>query len=328
MDLVGASELTNRYGQAKITYIIGSDDTDPLDPSMDQDCESELQGAYRVSRMQNFYDYLELIYGADVYNRHKKEVVDGYAHESQYIFGSTQGRNAFLEGFNFTLDFDTQGGSSVSDDTVASGATTTLPTAPTRSGYTFQNWNTLANGGGTAYSAGATYTMPSNDITLYAIWDEVVPSASNSESGSSGGSSRVKNKHRFSASSTTEQVQELTLSITEIVAKYRDQLIYAHSLGLVLPQVILDLLDLPTSQTPLIRDLTVDMSGEDVRNLQIILIKKGYIIPAGATGYFGNQTQSALASYQSKNNIIPASGYFGPITRNYMKKSGVLGVWW
>ena len=39
----------------------------------------------------------------------------------------------------------------------------------TRTGYTFSGWNTLANGSGTDYADGATYSF-SADITLYAQW--------------------------------------------------------------------------------------------------------------------------------------------------------------
>lgn len=54
----------------------------------------------------------------------------------------------------------------------------------------------------------------------------------------------------------------------------------------------------------------------------------GYSIPAGPTEYFGSQTESALSSYQSTNGIYPSIGYFGPITRAFIKSTGVLGVWW
>jgi len=56
-------------------------------------------------------------------------------------------------------------------------------------------------------------------------------------------------------------------------------------------------------------------SGSEVTRLQNFLIGKGYTIAAGATGYFGGQTQAALASFQSAMGIAPAAGYFGPITR-------------
>ncbi|HWH16441.1 MAG TPA: peptidoglycan-binding protein [Candidatus Paceibacterota bacterium] len=66
------------------------------------------------------------------------------------------------------------------------------------------------------------------------------------------------------------------------------------------------------------RDLTVGSVGADVTALQTLLINKGFAIPAGATGYFGAQTQAALARYQAANGIAPAAGYFGPITRAHV----------
>ena len=51
-----------------------------------------------------------------------------------------------------------------------STASVTLPT-PTRTGWTFRNWNTKADGTGTAYDAKASYT-PSGNVTLYAIWQQ------------------------------------------------------------------------------------------------------------------------------------------------------------
>ena len=43
---------------------------------------------------------------------------------------------------------------------------------PTRNGYTFLGWNTQADGNGTAYAAGATYThdQDGGTVTLYAQW--------------------------------------------------------------------------------------------------------------------------------------------------------------
>lgn len=64
------------------------------------------------------------------------------------------------------------------------------------------------------------------------------------------------------------------------------------------------------------RDLAVGSRGNDVSALQQFLISRGHAIPAGATGYFGPQTQSALAAYQRTVGIAPATGYFGVITRS------------
>lgn len=63
------------------------------------------------------------------------------------------------------------------------------------------------------------------------------------------------------------------------------------------------------------RSLTIGSNGADVTCLQQALISMGFSIPAGATGYFGIQTQTAVASWQSSKNIAPAVGYFGPISQ-------------
>ncbi len=63
------------------------------------------------------------------------------------------------------------------------------------------------------------------------------------------------------------------------------------------------------------RDLTMGDTGADVAALQQFLIADGYSIPAGATGYFGSQTRTALVAYQEAKDINPPTGYFGPLTR-------------
>lgn len=68
--------------------------------------------------------------------------------------------------------------------------------------------------------------------------------------------------------------------------------------------------------TPFMSDLTLGRSGTEVSALQRFLMSRGHAIPAGATGYFGGQTQAALSAFQSSNGIAPAVGYFGPITRS------------
>ena len=50
-----------------------------------------------------------------------------------------------------------------------------------KTGYTFAGWNTEANGSGTEYKAGSTFTI-TNDVTLYAEWTK-------KSSASDGGSS-------------------------------------------------------------------------------------------------------------------------------------------
>ncbi|MDD5050897.1 MAG: peptidoglycan-binding protein [Candidatus Pacebacteria bacterium] len=69
-------------------------------------------------------------------------------------------------------------------------------------------------------------------------------------------------------------------------------------------------------------NLTIGSTGADVTALQTWLIANGFSIPAGATGYFGSQTQSAVAAYQTSVGITPAAGYVGPITRAKLNEGG------
>jgi len=39
-----------------------------------------------------------------------------------------------------------------------------------KTGFTFSGWNTKADGSGTPYTQGQTFTMGSASITLYAVW--------------------------------------------------------------------------------------------------------------------------------------------------------------
>jgi len=66
------------------------------------------------------------------------------------------------------------GGTTPTETNQASGATFAAQTNTfTRTGYTFVGWNTQANGGGTSYAEGATVTMPSGALTLYAQWSAI-----------------------------------------------------------------------------------------------------------------------------------------------------------
>jgi len=72
-------------------------------------------------------------------------------------------------------------------------------------------------------------------------------------------------------------------------------------------------------------DLVLGSSGPDVVQLQAWLMDNGFNIPSIASGamvkgYFGAQTQSALISYQ-KSVGLPAYGFFGPMTRQYLNNS-------
>ncbi|MCD8055981.1 MAG: InlB B-repeat-containing protein [Clostridiales bacterium] len=77
----------------------------------------------------------------------------------------------------YTVAFDSDGGSSISSQTVAYNSTATEPTTPTRSGYTFTGWYTEAEDG-TKYDFDTAVTK---DLTLYAHWTANTTASSGTE---------------------------------------------------------------------------------------------------------------------------------------------------
>jgi uncharacterized repeat protein (TIGR02543 family) len=71
--------------------------------------------------------------------------------------------------FSYTVTFNGNGGTGHTPTSilVSHGATTTLPTEPTRTGYTFQNWNTTENGSGDIFNTSSVVTQ---NIIVYAQW--------------------------------------------------------------------------------------------------------------------------------------------------------------
>lgn len=73
---------------------------------------------------------------------------------------------------SYTISFNANGGTgTVASQTANSGAVITLPTAVNLAytNYNFVSWNTKADGTGTSYTAGSSYTVTGN-VTLYATW--------------------------------------------------------------------------------------------------------------------------------------------------------------
>ena len=75
-------------------------------------------------------------------------------------------------------------------------------------------------------------------------------------------------------------------------------------------------------------DMTIGATGRRPGVLQMLLIEKGFHIPAVESkavlpGYFGVQTQQALAQYQQTVGL-PAYGYFGALTRAALQATGDL----
>ena len=98
-----------------------------------------------------------------------------YQGGEEIIFGTERGQlneNITLYAkwvkVNYTVTFDLNYESRKDISYKPSGESLTFST-PTRTGYTFLKWNTIADGTGTSYNAGDTIIITSN-ITFYAIW--------------------------------------------------------------------------------------------------------------------------------------------------------------
>lgn len=88
-----AQQLEQSYVSRDVTYLLGQLDTDPNHPALDKGCEAETQGAYRLIRGHNYFDYLK--------QRHpqltqKLVEVPGVGHNGDAMFTSPEGQNALF----------------------------------------------------------------------------------------------------------------------------------------------------------------------------------------------------------------------------------------
>lgn len=113
--------------------------------------------------------------------------------------------------WNSTITFDANGGTgSMNAQTIGATDTTTTLTANTftKTGYTFDKWNTKADGTGTNYAAGATGAGANGHTTLYAQWKPNTYTIS--FNGGSGDSGSTVSGSTTSVTATYDQPATLT----------------------------------------------------------------------------------------------------------------------
>lgn len=72
------------------------------------------------------------------------------------------------------------------------------------------------------------------------------------------------------------------------------------------------------------RTLKIGMSGDDVKQLQTLLQKLGYIPPTQkVSNYFGSVTKNAVIKFQRDNKILPSNGIFGTNTANKLSAMNI-----
>ena len=99
---------------------------------------------------------------------------DSYDSGASYTANAAATLYAQWEANTYTITYDANGGvNPPAAQTKTYGVSLTLTTsAPTRDGYNFINWNTKADGSGTSYTKGASFTTNAA-TTLYAQWEEI-----------------------------------------------------------------------------------------------------------------------------------------------------------
>jgi uncharacterized repeat protein (TIGR02543 family) len=77
----------------------------------------------------------------------------------------------------FTVVYNVNGGvtnAPVSKLAATDSSVQAASTTPSRVGYQFVSWNSEVDGSGVSASAGANFSMPPSDVTLFALWSAVI----------------------------------------------------------------------------------------------------------------------------------------------------------
>ena len=83
--------LREHYARQQVIYLLGSLDDDAAHPFLDRSCAAEAQGPSRLARGQAYYQYLPLVLGRKVVQRHHRVLVEGVGHDHQGMFQSLCG---------------------------------------------------------------------------------------------------------------------------------------------------------------------------------------------------------------------------------------------
>lgn len=87
-------QIEGSYIKRDVTYLLGQQDIDPQHPALDKSCEAEAQGAYRLIRGHNFFDYL-LRRNPQGVNQRLVEV-PGVGHDGDGMFTSPEGQKVLF----------------------------------------------------------------------------------------------------------------------------------------------------------------------------------------------------------------------------------------
>jgi len=91
MERVGAEQIREQYKKRNVIYLLGEDDNNPNHSALDKTPPAMFQGAHRLERGIIYVNYLKHFYGDEIFNRHKRIIVPGVAHDEHGMFTSKCG---------------------------------------------------------------------------------------------------------------------------------------------------------------------------------------------------------------------------------------------
>lgn len=88
-----AAQIEQTYVSRNVTYLLGQQDTDPNHPALDKSCAAEAEGAYRLIRGHNYFDYLKQRHPQ---LSHQLVEVPGVGHNGDGMFTSPEGQKVLF----------------------------------------------------------------------------------------------------------------------------------------------------------------------------------------------------------------------------------------
>ena len=91
-----ATAIRARYARRAVVYLLGADDSNPDDPSLDTSCAAEWQGEDRLDRGRRHFAYIGTAFGEVVYGSHVLAVVPGVGHDGPAMYLSDAAMEALF----------------------------------------------------------------------------------------------------------------------------------------------------------------------------------------------------------------------------------------
>ncbi len=88
MSRSSADEIRQRFRDRQVTYLLGTEDTNDDDSSLDTSCAGRAQGPNRLERGLRYYAYLGEFYGDDVYRTQALIEIPDIGHDGEKMLAS------------------------------------------------------------------------------------------------------------------------------------------------------------------------------------------------------------------------------------------------